>query len=197
MTKNRKNLAVVFLAVVAALLTASSSQATQLLTATINVPTAAFLVSNQGTVTMVTNDGVPLSIVVTGRELIAQGAGVDINGAAGPGSVLLTFNLSLLPGTMPLTFNQSGAIHFTAGGGVVSLALTGKATEVNDPIMQTRTLRSSGNFVITNAVGDFANRVGVTGTFTLAIASRLVPGELFPATGTPVDVTFSAIHIVF
>lgn len=197
MTKIRKRFVVVFLAVVVMLLPASSVRATQLQTITINVPTAAFLVSKQGTVSVVTNDGVPQSIVVAGREFIAQGTGVDINGEAGPGSVLLTANLSLLPGTMPLAFDHNGAIHFTTGRGVVSLVLTGKATEVKDQFMQTRTLSSSGNFVITNATGELADRLGVTGTFTLAIVSRLVPGELFPAAGTPVDVTFSAIHIVF
>jgi hypothetical protein len=41
------------------------------------------------------------------------------------------------------------------------------------------------------------HRVGVTGTFTLTIVNRLLAGKLFPAAGTPVDVAFSAIHIVF
>jgi hypothetical protein len=63
--------------------------------------------------------------------------------------------------------------------------------------MQTRTLGSSGNFVITNASGEFADRVCVTGTFTLFIVCHVVLGEPFPQVGTPVEVTFSAIHIVF
>jgi hypothetical protein len=79
---------------------------------------------------------------------------------------------------------------------MVGLVFTGKATATKDLVMQTRTLSSSGSFVIMSTTGEFADRVGVTGTFTLAIVCHLVLGESFPQV-TPVDITFSAIHIVF
>ena len=150
MTNNRRNLLTTVLAAVGAMLTVSMATAA---TFSVNVPTTTFTISQLGDVTLVFKEGVPEAIVATGQQFTGMGVGTDINGMANPGDVLLSSNLKLLPGTMPLTFDHDGYVNFTIGGDMLSLKYTGKATKTKDLVMMTKTLCSFGDFVVANGMG--------------------------------------------
>jgi hypothetical protein len=160
--------------------------------AAIDFPNTTFAITTLGDLTLVLKEGVPQAIVVRGQELAANGVNVGINGIPYPAYVLLGSNLTLLPGTMPLTFEHKGMIDFTlTGGAMISLKYTGSATKDVDMVTHVKTLNSYGDFVVTNGTGVLADLVGIKGTYTLTLVCRGIPG-MHPKVGSMVDVTFSA-----
>jgi hypothetical protein len=188
MKTNRKNL-IIALAMTMALLPVSASRAAA---AAIEIPTQTFYISQLGDITVVVREGVPQAIVVRDRNLIRKEAGFSINYTPYMGKVLLTNDVTLQPGTMPLTFDHSGVIEFTFGDNKLVLEFEGTATKSKDVAMMTKTLYTKGDFVIADSVGAFADLKGTTGTFTLTLVCHIVPGE-HPMVGSPVEVTFSAM----
>jgi hypothetical protein len=189
MMKNRRNVLTMVLAAVVAIFTVSMATAA---TVSVNVPSSTFAIANLGNFTLVLKEGVPQAIVATGQKFTGMGVGTDINGMAGPGDVALTSNLNLVPGTMPLMFEHDGYVNFTIGADMLSLKYNGMATKTKDVAMLTKTLSSSGDFVVANGTGEFAALEGAKGTYTLTLVCHIVPGE-HPMVGNPVEVTFSAM----
>jgi hypothetical protein len=188
MKTNRKNL-LIALAMTMALIPVSAGRAAA---AAIDVHTQTFYISQLGDLTVVVREGVPQTIVVRDKNLVRKEAGFTINGAPYMGKVLLTNDLTLQPGTMPLMFDHSGVIEFTFGESKVVLEYKGAATKTKDLAMMTKTLYTKGDFVIADAIGAYAYLKGTTGTFTLTLVCHIVPGE-HPKVGSPVEVTFSAM----
>src|SRR5512143_1586533 len=107
MKTNRKNL-ILALVTSLAFLPVSASRATA---AAIDFPSTTFYISQLGDLTVVVKEGVPQTIVVRGRDLTAKDVGFSINGTPYMGEVLVTNNLTLMPGTMPLMFEHYGVIE--------------------------------------------------------------------------------------
>lgn len=159
--------------------------------AAIDFPSTTFAITSLGDLTVVLKEGVPQAIVARGQELAANGVSVGINGVPYPAYVLLGSNLTLLPGTTPLTFEHKGTIDITINGYILGLKYIGSATKIVDMETHAKTLNSYGDFIVTNGTGGFAALVGTKGTFTLALVCRGIPGE-HPKVGSMVDITFSA-----
>jgi hypothetical protein len=143
---------------------------------TIDIGTTTFTISKLGDLTLVLKEGVPQTIVVRGKELTGMGVGFGINGAPYMGDVLLTNNLTLVPGTMPLTFEHYGVIEFTVGTDKLVLQYNGTAKAMKDMAMLTKTLNSYVDFVIADGIGAFAGLKGMKGTYTLTLMCHIVPG---------------------
>lgn len=188
MKTNRKNI-IIAAVMTLALLPVSASRAAA---AAIDVSTQTFYISQLGDLTVVVKEGVPQTIVVRGKNLTRKEAGFSINGAPYMGKVLVTNNLTLLPGTMPLKFEHSGVVEFTFGDNKLVLEYYGTATKTEDAAMMTKTLNSYGGFVVADAIGAVADLKGTTGTYKLDLTCHIVPGE-HPMVGSPVEVTFSAM----
>ena len=187
MMTNRKNLFSTVLAVLMTLLTVSVGRAA----GTAIDTTATFTISKLGDLTLVVREGVPKAIVARGRELSATGIGFSVDQAPYTGDVLLTSNLTLQPGTMPLMFDHDGVIEFTVGADMFALMYNGTATKTQDMVAQTKTLNSSGDFVIKGGTGPFAALNGMKGTYMLTLTCHTVAGQ-HPQVGDPVEVAFSA-----
>lgn len=187
MKTNRKNL-IIALVMAVALLPVSAGRA---FAAAIDVPTTTFYISQLGDLTLVLKEGVPQTIVVRGHNVKGTGVGFSIDGTPYMGDVLLTNNLTLMPGTMPLMFEHYGVVEFTFGDNKLVLSYNGTATKTKDLAMMTKTLYSKGDFVIADAVGAFANFKGMKGIYKLNEVCHIVPGQ-HPMVGSPVEVTFSA-----
>ena len=188
MTKMNK-LSMLAVAMAMVLLPAVASRA---VAAAIDLPTTTLYISQLGDLTVVLKEGVPQTIVVRGHNLKGTGVGFSINGTPYMGDVLLTNNLTLLPGTMPLMFEHGGVVEFTFGDNKLVLMYNGTATKTKDLAMMTKTLYSKGDFVIADAIGAFADPKGMKGTYKLNEVCHIVPGE-HPMVGSPVEVTFSAM----
>src|SRR5512135_1008391 len=188
MKTNRKNL-IIALVIAVALLPVSAGRA---IAAAIDVPTTTFYISQLGDLTLVLKEGVPQTIVVRGHNVKGTGVGFSIDGTPYMGDVLLTNNLTLMPGTMPLMFEHYGVIEFTFGDNKLVLKYNGTATKTKDVAMMTKTLDSHGDFVVADAIGAVAGLKGATGTYMLTLVCQIVPGE-HPKVGSPVEVTFSAM----
>lgn len=188
MKMNRKNfilasaMALVFLPVLASRAAAAA----------IEVPATTFYISQLGDLTLVLKEGVPQTIVVRGHNVKGTGISFSIDGTPYMGDVLLTNNLTLMPGTMPLMFEHYGVVEFTFGDNKIVLSYNGTATKTKDLAMMTKTLYSKGDFEVADAVGAFANLKGMKGTYKLNEVCHIVPGQ-HPMVGSPVEVTFSAM----
>jgi hypothetical protein len=188
MKTKRKSL-IIAVVMAMALLPVSASRAAA---AAIDIPMTTFHISQLGDFTLVVKEGVPQTIVVTGRNVMGTGVGFGIDGTPYMGDVLLTNNLTLMPGTMPLMFEHYGVIEFTFGDTKIVLEYNGTATKTMDLAMMTKTLYSKGDFVVADAIGAFANLKGMKGTYKLNEVCHIVPGQ-HPMVGSPVEVTFSAM----
>lgn len=185
------NIKKILLAALVLTLTALPVAATRAAAIGIDIPATPFAVSKLGDLTIVLKDGVPQTIVARGQEFKAMGAYPTINGLVSTADVLLTSNLTLVPLTMPLKFDHYGTIGFMIGDHILNLKYIGQATKVKDEVTGAKTLKSYGDFVITDGTGDFKYLAGLKGTYTLNLVCRGVPGE-HPKVGSLVEVTFSA-----
>ena len=186
---NLKKLSMLALVMSMVLLPALASRAAA---GTVDFGPTTLYISKLGTLTLGLNEGVPQSIIVSGRNLSAMGIGFSILGAPNMGDVMVTNNLTLIPGTMPLKFDHYGVIELTAGESKAVLQYKGTAVKTEDMAMMTKTLNSYGDFVVADAIGAFENLKGVKGTYKLTLTCHIVPGQ-HPMVGSPVDVTFSAM----
>jgi hypothetical protein len=157
----------------------------------IDIPATPFAISKLGDLTIVLKDGVPQTIVARGQEFKAMGVYPTINGMVSTADVLLTSNLTLVPATLPLKFDHYGTIGIMVGDHILNLKYIGQAIKVKDEITGAKTLKSYGDFVITDGTGGFKDLAGLKGTYTLDLVCRGVPGE-HPKVGSLVEVTFSA-----
>jgi hypothetical protein len=188
MMMHRKNLLVIVMAMTMVMLPVSASLAAT----SIDIPATTLKISMLGDLTLVVKEGVPQAIVVRGRDLSGMGVGFSINGTPYMGDVMVSNNLTLLPGTMPLMFEHYGVIEFTFGDNMLVLKYNGTATKTKDLAMMTKTLYTKGDFEVADAVGAVAGLKGLKGTFTLTLVCHIVPGQ-HPMVGSPVEVTFSAM----
>ena len=166
--------------------------ASRVAAATVDVGPTTLTISQLGDLTLVVKEGVPQTIVVRGRDLSGMGIGFGINGAPYMGDVMVSNNLTLLAGTMPLKFEHYGVVELTAGANMLVLKYNGTATKTEDAAMMTKTLNSYGDFVVADAIGAFADLKGMTGTYKLTLMCHIVPGG-HPMVGSPVEVTFSSM----
>jgi len=187
--KNLKKLIMLTVALTMVMLPVMASRASA---ASVDIATTTLGISKLGDLTLVVKDGVPQAIVVRGRNLSGMGVYFTTNGAPYTGDVLLTNNLTLLPGTMPLMFEHNGVVEFTFGAAMLVLKYDGTATKSEDPAMLTKTLYSKGYFDVADGTGVFAGFKGVKGTYKLTEVCHTVPG-MHPMVGSPVEVTFSAM----
>ena len=187
--KTTKKLLMMAVAVSMVLLPVLASRAAA---ATVDVGPATLTISQLGDLTLVVKEGVPQTIVVRGRNLSGMGVGFSTNGTPYMGDVLLTNNLTLLAGTMPLKFEHYGVVEITAGANMLVLSYNGTATKTKDAAMMTKTLNSYGDFVVADATGAFADLKGIKGTYKATLMCHTVPGE-HPMVGSPVEVMFSAM----
>jgi len=157
----------------------------------IDIQTTSFAISKLGDLTIVLKDGVPQTIVARGQEFKAMNVYPVINGMINTADVLLTSNLTLVPATMPLKFDHYGTIGIMVGDHILNLKYIGQATKVKDEVTGAKSLKSYGDFVITDGTGGFKDLAGLKGTYTLTQVCRGIPGE-HPKVGSLVDVTFSA-----
>jgi len=177
---------VMTLALVSAPLTAAAATSIDL------YPTT-FYIHKLGDVTIVLSEGVPETIVASGKELVRKDAEFFVNGVSYMAYALLTTTkLRLQQGTMPLKFDHEGTLEFTSGKDMLSLEFKGVAEKTKDMEMNTKTLDSYGEFVVTKGTGVFAYLEGVMGKFTLTLVCQRASGE-HPMVGDPVEVTFSAM----
>jgi len=185
--KNLKKLIMLTVAMTLVLLPVAASRASA---ASVDIATTTFYISKLGDLTLVAKEGVPQAIVVRGRNVTAKDVGFSINGTPYMGYVLLSNNLNLMPGTMPLMFEHYGVVEFTVGADMLVLQYNGTATKTKDVAMLTKTLYSKGDFEVADGTGVFAGLKGVKGTFKLNQVCHIVPGQ-HPMVGSPVEVTFS------
>lgn len=160
--------------------------------ASIDIPMTTLGISQLGDLTLVVKEGVPQAIIVRGRNVSGTGIGFTANGAPYMGDVMLSNNLNLLPGTMPLMFEHYGVVEFAFGADMLVLKYNGTASKTEDAAMMTKTLYSKGDFTVASATGVFAYLNGVKGTYKLTEVCHIVPG-MHPVVGSPVGVTFSAM----
>ena len=164
----------------------------QAVAATIDIPMTTLSISKLGDLTLVVKDGVPQTIIVRGRDVSGSGIGFSVNGTPYTGDVMLSNNLTLQPGTMPLMFDHYGKLCFTVGGNMLVLEYKGTATKTVDTMMLTKTLYSAGDFTVADGTGPFAGLKGMKGTYKLNEVCHIVAGE-HPKVGAPVEVTFSGM----
>ncbi len=186
--KTTKKLLMMAVAVSMVLLPVLASRAAA---ATVDFGPATLAISQLGDLTVVVKEGVPQTIIVRGHNVKGMG-GFSINGASYMGDALVTNNLTLIAGTMPLMFEHEGVVELTAGADKIVLMYSGTATKTKDLAMMTKTLYSKGDFVVADAIGAFADLKGMKGTYKLNEVCHIVPGE-HPMVGSPVEVTFSAM----
>ena len=160
--------------------------------ASIDIPNTTLTISKLGDLTLVVKDGVPQTIVVRDRDLSGSNIGFSINGIPYSGEVMLSNNLTLLPGTMPLMFDHHGVLEFTVGANMLVLKYNGTATKTVDLMALTKTLYSAGDFVVADGTGPFAGLKGMKGTYKLTQVCHIVAG-VHPKVGTPIEVTFSGM----
>jgi len=185
------NIKKILLAALVLTLTVLPVAATRAAAIGIDIPATPFAISKLGDLTIVLKDGVPQTIVARGQEFKAMGAYPTINGLVSTADVLLTSNLTLVPLTMPLKFDHYGTIGIIVGDHMLNLKYIGQATKVKDEATGAKTLKSYGEFVVTDGTGGFKDLAGFKGTYTLDLVCRGVPGE-HPKVGSLVEVTFSA-----
>lgn len=184
-----KKLSTLFVTLSLVLLPVFVSQAAA---ASIDLPMTTLKIAKLGDLTLVVKDGVPQTIVVRDRNLSGSYIAFSVNGIPYTGDVKLSNNLTLQPGTMPLTFDHDGLLKFIVGADKLVLEFKGKATKTVDLMMLTKTLYSVGDFVVTEGTGPFEGLKGMEGTFKLNQVCHIVAGE-HPKVGTPVEVTFSGM----
>jgi hypothetical protein len=160
--------------------------------ASIDIPMSTLTISKLGDLTLVVKDGVPQTIVVRGRDVSGSNIYFSTNGIPYTGDVSLSNNLTLQPGTMPLTFDHYGKLCFTVGDSVLVLEYKGTAKKTVDLMNLTKTLYSAGDFVVADGTGPFAGLKGMTGTYKLNEVCHIVAGE-HPKVGSPVEITFSTM----
>jgi len=187
--KNLKKLIMITVAMTLMMLPVLASRASA---ASVDIATTTFYISKLGDLTLVAKEGVPQTIVVRGKNLTGKDVGFSINGTPYIGYVLLTNNLTLLPGTMPLKFEHNGVVELTFGDNMLVLMYEGTATATKDVGMLTKTLNSYGEVIFAKGTGALAALNGIKGTYTLTLVCHIVPGE-HPMVGSPVEVTFSAM----
>src|SRR5689334_22399065 len=141
--------------------------ASQAIAASVDIPMTTFAISKLGDLTLVVKDGVPQTIIVRGRDVSASGIGFSVNGIPYMGGVSLSNNLTLQPGTMPLMFDHYGKVCFTVGANTLVLEYKGTAKKTVDLMALTKTLYSTGDFVVADGTGPFAVLKGMTGTYKL------------------------------
>jgi hypothetical protein len=187
----KRNLLMMALVMSMTMLPASVSTAAQ---ANIDVPTAAFAVAKLGDITIVLRDGEPHAIVATGQKFKGMDVYFTVNGAPYVGKAILTSNLTLMQGTMPLKFEHDGTFDFIVGEHTLSLKYEGVATKTKEFAggMKTKTLNSYGDFVVTDGTGGFEALKGGEGTYTLTLVCSGMAGE-HPKVGKVVHVTFSTM----
>jgi hypothetical protein len=188
MMMHRKNLLMIVMAITMVMLPVTASLAAT----AIDIPAGTLKISMLGDLTLVVKEGVPQAIVVRGRDLSGMGVDFSINGTPYMGDVMVSNNLTLLPATMPLMFEHYGVVEITAGANMLVLKYNGSATKTKDVAMMTKTLNSSGDFVVADATGAFADLKGMKGTYKATLMCHIVPGE-HPMVGSPVEVMFSAM----
>lgn len=160
--------------------------------ASIEVPTTTFAVSKLGDITIVLREGAPHAVVARGQKFAAYDFNFSIKGVDYLADAFLTSNLTLQNEMEPFKFDHDGTFKFKVGEDTFILEYEGVAHKTKDVEMHTKTLDSYGTFVITDGTGVFADLKGVTGTYTLTLMCKKVPGE-HKKVGDPVHVTFSAM----
>jgi hypothetical protein len=171
----------------------ASAPVTVAAAASIDLYPTTFYIHKLGEVVIVLSEGVPETIVASGKKLARKDAEFFVNGFPYVADALLTTTkLKLQQGTMPLKFDHEGTLDFTSGDDMLSLEFKGVADKTKDMEMHTKTLNSYGDFVVTKGTGVFENLQGAMGTFTLILVCQRMPGE-HPMVGDPVEVTFSAM----
>lgn len=177
-----KRLLIFALAAIVALLPVSLARAALL---TIDVPMTTLTVSKMGDIEVKLIEGEEIEFKVDGREYTGMGIEVLINDMMHMADVTLVSNLE----SMSLPADHDGTLTFMVGADTLVLEYEGTAAIMHDKMMHIVTIKSHGDFKVTDGTGMFEALEGIEGGYHMKIV------EYGKKVGSITGFKFSAMEV--